>query len=908
MKYLLLFLALFSYSYAQFDVAPVYQPYNLSFENSVVGALPTLWTLTDQDKENGYYAEATNEKPHSGKYCLKLEFKSDTLSGENVSGTAVQSFDASPYIGKKVRFTAYIRAEINGPGRAGFYVSERTFQNQYPFVHTNEDDPIVFNTWEKYTVDYTVSANAYSINIGLFLMGKGKAWIDDISVDIIDEVKDIEKPSPINKQTAENLLDFAKCYGYTKYYNPSDEIENLDEETFLYHSIKSIEATKDKNDIPKVIEERLIRIAPTVKLFKDEKSALNYKIEKPKEAQDRVAVAKITKNVYSRKGNANMGTQRLNVYESRMSREGAIYQIIGSKNLKGKKIKYSVFAKVIPYGNDAHSELWFRVDFTDPAKKSLNIKMPELITSNKWKEYSMEIDIPEDAQQIRTGLVMMGEGRAWFDNVHLSENKKNIDIDYNPKNNSFDKKWKANDIEYWRIPESIIKSGYEFAIDKSKESYDGSSLLISTNKEDYLPLPEPGEICNKKIDENMWLSIPLTLYDNGYTTLPKSNLPLEAHISMNPEGRITKIATFIEMWNLLRTYSNLNKSDENWDNFFLENISRIAESKSSEEFLSILNQLLKATNNIRSEAWLTKPPKDFTLPFVVDFIDGNVVVIKSLDSKIEVGDKLISIDNTNLANYLKEKTQQYPGNSLIWKQKKAYYSLVEGDFQSNVNLEVDRNGKNIAVPITRNLTNREVHIERPLTLEWLDSNIIYIDGTRFNDFEMTQLMANFKNAKGVVVDLRGESLLSEHFLGFFIDEDIPTYEWTLSSYVSPCKVKINKKINGSVKAKHSVFPHNIVFLSNETSVGTSETILRLVKFYGIGQIIGEPTAGSYDFMQQSKLPALYNFSFDLYPMKFGTDNQIKYKPITPDITITDKNDYPNDKKIIKAIELLKKNY
>lgn len=908
MKYILLFLTLFSYSYAQFEVAPLYQPYNLSFENSMVGALPTSWTITDGDKENGYHAEATNENPHGGKYCLKLEFKSDTLSGENISGTAVQSFDATPYIGKKVRFTAYIRAEIDGPGRAGFYVSERTYQNQYPFVHTNVDDPIVFNTWEKYTVDYTVTQNAYSINMGLFLKGKGKAWIDDISVEVIDEVQDIESPSPVSKQFAENLLDFAKCYGYTKFYNPSDEIEGMDIETFLYHSIKALESSKDKTDLSKIIESRLNRIAPTVRIFSDENSASNYKLVKPGNAQDRVAVAKITNNIYSPRGNKNIGTQRLNVYDSRMSREGATYQIIGAKNLQGKKIKYSVSAKVIPYGNDAHAELWFRVDYKDPAKPPMNIKMPEIITSDQWKDYSMDIEIPEDAQQIRIGLVMMGEGRTWFDNVRLSENKKNVDIDYHPKNNSFDKKWKPNDIEYWRIPESIVKSGYEFVIDTSKESMDGSSLLIYTNKENYVPLPKPGEICNKKIEDNMWLSVPLTLYDDGSSTLPKSKLEAEPHISMNPDDRVTKIATFIEMWDYFQTYSALSLTDEQWDNIFIDNISKLADSKTTEEYVSLLNQILKVTNNIRSEAWLTKPQKDFTLPFIVDFVDGEVVIIKSLDKQIEAGDKLISIGGKNLSKYLEEKTKQYPGNSLVWKQKKAYYNLAEGDFQSEVNLEVVRNGKKLELPITRNLTNREVHIERPLTLEWLDSNTIYIDGTRFNDFEMTKLMANFKNAKGVIVDLRGESLLSEHFLGFFIDNDISSYDWTLRTYTNPCKAPIENSIKGYIKAKQSVLPHNIVFLSNETSVGTSETILRLVKYYGIGKIVGEPTAGSYDFMQQKQLPALYNFSFDLYPIKFNTDSQIKYRPIDPDIIVTEKNDYPGDKKIIKALEILKKNY
>jgi hypothetical protein len=908
MKYLLLFLALFSYSYAQFETPPIYQPFNLSFENSAVGAVPAMWNLSSEDQENGYYAEATNENPQDGKYCLMLEYKSDTLAGENTRGTVVQSFDATPYIGKKVRFTAYVRAEIEGEGYAGFYVSERTVQNQYPFVHTNEDDPIVFNTWKKYTVDYTVTDNAYSLTVGIFLKGMGKAWIDNINIEVIDQVKDIELPSPISKELTESLLSFAKGYGYTKFYSPSDEVKNMDNETFLYHSIKALETAKGTNKVAQVIEDRLKRIAPAIRIFKSEATAKKYHLNKPKEAQDRVAIAKITKNIYFKSGNYNVGTQRHNIYDSRMPREGATYQIIGAKNLQGKKLKYKALAKVKPYGYDAHAELWLRVDLEDETKPPLNLKIADIITSDEWKEYSMDVEIPKDAKQIRTGLVFFGEGKVWFDNVELTEDKPNISLEYKPKNNSFDGKWLPNEIEYWRIPYSVLKSGYEFTVDSSKESYDGNSLLIATNKGDYLPLSAPAEVCDLKIGSNLWLALPLTLYDDGTSTLPKSTAPQEAKISMNPEGRVAKIAAFIEMWNYLKTYSTVDLSSKEWDDLFREYVSKVAQTKSTAEFTSQLNQVLKVTNNVRSEAWLTEKPKDFVLPFIVDFSGDDAIIIKSFDKQIEAGDKLISIGGTNLNEYMAKEIATRPGASLSWKKKKAYYQLAEGDFKSVEKVVVERGGEEKQYDFARNLTGREVHIERPLTIEWLDSNIVYIDGTRFGDFEMKRLMASFKGAKGIVVDLRGESLLSEHFLGFFLDKDISTFDWTLSAYTSPCKEKTTTELNGVVKARESILPNNIVFLSNETSVGTSEIILRLAKQYGIGKIVGEASTGSYGSMEQVKLPALYNFSFDIYPISFNGDKNIKYKPVSPDITITSKKDYPNDEKIKKAVEILRKNF
>lgn len=905
MKYLLLFLSFCSIGFAQFEAAPAYQPYNLSFENAVVGAMPSRWTLPEEAKEKGYYAEATVTNPFDGKYCMSIARAMDSTGTENVSGTAVQSFDASQYIGKKIRFTAHIRAEIEGKGHAGFYISERTFQNQYPFINTNEDNPIVFNTWEIYAIEHIVSDDAYSINIGLFLQGSGRAWIDAITVEVIDEVQDIMAAGATNSQTVKNYLDFAKAYGETKFFHPSDEVEKLDLETYLYYSIKELSTSSDAFA---TINNRIKRIAPSAGVYKDEASAKKLKIDKPKNALDRVAIAKITNNIYHKNGDVNIGAKRLNVYDSRMPREAATYQIIGGKNLAGKKIKYSAMAKVLPYGNDAQAELWFRVDFTDPTKEPMNIKIPEAITSDKWKEYSMEVEIPKDAQEIRTGLVFLGEGKAWFDDVKMTAKGQGKDLEFSPKNNSFNMKWQPNSIEYWRISESILKSGYSFAIDNSKDALDGSSLLISTDKSLYIPLPKPEEICISKINDGMWLALPLTVYDDGNFTLPKSDMKPESHITMNPNDRISKIAVFIEMWNYLRYYSNVVHTDSEWDKLFLDNISKITETKSTDEFVVVLNKIMKVTNNIRSEAWLTSQSSDYTLPFIVDFVSGEAIVISSFDKQIEKGDKVISISDKNVREFVAKQSEQYPGSSTIWKEKKAFYKLASGEFKSDEKVKISRKGEELIIPITRNLTNREVVIARPYTLEWLDTNTIYIDGTRLNDFEMSEMMGNFTKAKGIIIDLRGDALLSEHFLGFFIDESVPSFDWGLNTYISPCKEASKRTINGYVKAKKSNLTRNIVFLTNETSVGKSETILQIVKHYGIGKIIGEPTAGSYDMMQEVKLPAMYNISFDIYPMSFQSDSQIKYKPIIPDITIRDKDNYPNDPKVQKALDILKEKY
>jgi C-terminal processing protease CtpA/Prc len=233
--------------------------------------------------------------------------------------------------------------------------------------------------------------------------------------------------------------------------------------------------------------------------------------------------------------------------------------------------------------------------------------------------------------------------------------------------------------------------------------------------------------------------------------------------------------------------------------------------------------------------------------------------------------------------------------------------LAEGDFNEASTVTIEHKGKTIEIEVLRDERVRDMQLRRPGTLEWIDDEIMYIDGTRLNDFEMMELMPQFESAKGLIIDLRGDALLSEHVLGFFVSKDFPSYKWTLKTYTNPCESPIENTLDGYVIAKQSGLPNNVAFISGETTVGKAETILRLVKSNNIGKIIGEETVGSYDVVNSIKLPEFYNFSMGIYPISYNGDNEIKFKPIIPDVKITAKGDFPNDPKINKAVEVLKGN-
>ncbi|OGU37173.1 MAG: hypothetical protein A2068_01630 [Ignavibacteria bacterium GWB2_35_6b] len=86
--------------------------------------------------------------------------------------------------------------------------------------------------------------------------------------------------------------------------------------------------------------------------------------------------------------------------------------------VKGKHITYSGWIKTenIITGN---AGLWWRVDGKDGIIKIDNMSDRGAIGTAGWQEYKIDMDISEDAANINFGVLLSGDGTAWFDNLQI---------------------------------------------------------------------------------------------------------------------------------------------------------------------------------------------------------------------------------------------------------------------------------------------------------------------------------------------------------------------------------------------------------------------------------------------------------------------------------------------------------
>lgn len=94
---------------------------------------------------------------------------------------------------------------------------------------------------------------------------------------------------------------------------------------------------------------------------------------------------------------------------------------IAVDRVRGKKIRYSGWIKTKNLEGDAG--LWWRVDGPNDKVLAFNNMHDSLIEGTRdWKRYSFELPVDITATHINFGVILEGEGEAWYDDLTIDTN------------------------------------------------------------------------------------------------------------------------------------------------------------------------------------------------------------------------------------------------------------------------------------------------------------------------------------------------------------------------------------------------------------------------------------------------------------------------------------------------------
>jgi len=147
---------------------------------SLQAAAPTGWFLAGS-KPAFYDTGVDAQVSYNGHPSAYLKSKESQIDG---FGTLMQDFRAEHYLGKRVRFSVFVKtADVQA--WAGLWMRIDKDSQQLAFDNM-QNRPIKGTTdWQKYDVVLDVPQNATGIFFGVLLDGTGQVWISNAKFEIV---------------------------------------------------------------------------------------------------------------------------------------------------------------------------------------------------------------------------------------------------------------------------------------------------------------------------------------------------------------------------------------------------------------------------------------------------------------------------------------------------------------------------------------------------------------------------------------------------------------------------------------------------------------------------------------------------------------------------------------------------
>ncbi|HYJ87379.1 MAG TPA: S41 family peptidase [Pyrinomonadaceae bacterium] len=282
---------------------------NPDFELGNVGQLPDGWTSSTA--KIGYPAEVVEENPKTGKRAALVRSVDGAQIEARAFGNLMQAIDATQFRGHRVRFRAAVRMEGGDPvARAQLWLRADRPEKQVGFFNNMDDRPIRSGAWQYYEIVGDIDDDATVVNIGMMLIGKGKAWLDDVSlVDLGKPVTLAEPARPLTGKGLENLIVFTRLLGYVRHFHPSDEALATDWDIFTVEGVRIAEGAKDASDLALKLETFFRPVAPTLRVFPTGKRPGPIAVLMPQREPSIKAVS------YRHRGFGQKTAQLFNIYQ-----------------------------------------------------------------------------------------------------------------------------------------------------------------------------------------------------------------------------------------------------------------------------------------------------------------------------------------------------------------------------------------------------------------------------------------------------------------------------------------------------------------------------------------------------------------------------------------------------------------
>jgi hypothetical protein len=328
--------------------------------------------------------------------------------------------------------------------------------------------------------------------------------------------------------------------------------------------------------------------------------------------------------------------------------------------------------------------------------------------------------------------------------------------------------------------------------------------------------------------------------------------------------RATRLADVVLVWNAIQhfyPYFDVVKTD--WHEVLRSTLKRAATDAGEREFLHTLRTMLAAIQDGHAMASHPSERLTFTAPLLFDWIEEKVVVTHVADPSVDAkrGDVVERVDGKPVAEWLREAESMISAATPRRRRVVAMTRLRSGTEGSELRLDLRSAGGDARPVVLKRVSMADLAEPRPPKVHEIEPKIFYFDLTRMENADWTTALPRLADARAVIFDLRGRPPRIElAFLQHLHSEPMRSPRWLIPIVRRPDRVDLSEwdtSRHWDVQPKEPRIHAKVVFLADATVISYAEGIMSLVEAYRLGEIVGEPTAGTNGNINPVTLPGGY---------------------------------------------------
>lgn len=359
----------------------------------------------------------------------------------------------------------------------------------------------------------------------------------------------------------------------------------------------------------------------------------------------------------------------------------------------------------------------------------------------------------------------------------------------------------------------------------------------------------------KKLNSNLNSFIPLVLFrdDNGTLGSTKESEKRFEKIknklaSFDYDDKLKYFADISIIWNVFQHfYPYFDVVNVDWEHELRKALLSTLHAEDENEFRDIIDSMLVSLSDGHISA-VTSPKSNY-LPFQVDWIEKQLVVtVTNSNDMFKLGDIIVEINGEQSSQYLKNIESRISGSSQ-WKRYKSLRDFIVSDSaETELSLKISRNSEEIELISVKYDSYLSDEFNRTETIYEIEDNIYYVNQTQLTNYILEENLDKLSKANGIIFDLRGypeDFEAAKIVIAHLTDKTVQSPIIQVPKIIYPDQDNIEfETIQWDIEPKVPKFQGNIVFITYSGAISRPELFLDIINYYGLGDIIGQVTAGA----------------------------------------------------------------